>query len=157
MKLSILAAGLMSILAMGFGQAASAQMVDATDPFSVMQLIQIDGYQARLETDSTGDPKISGRLGKANWNMYFYGCEDNRDCLSVSLSSGFNLADGLSFESANEFNNKWRWANVELDADNDPFLQMDINLAYGVSEENFRDSFDTWRIVLEQFVIFIDW
>ena len=34
---------------------------------------------------------------------------------------------------------------------------MDINLIYGVSEDNFRDSFDTWRIVLEKFVTYIDW
>ena len=157
MKSSILATGLISMVALGFSHAASGQLVDATDPFSIMQLIQKDGYQARLETDSTGDPKISGRLGKATWNMYFYGCEDNRDCLSVTLSSGFDLADGLSLESANEFNGEWRWANVELDAENDPFLRMDLNLAYGVSEANFRDNFDLWRIVLEQFVIFIDW
>ena len=60
-------------------------------------------------------------------------------------------------ESANEFNDEWRWANLELDAENDPFLRMDLNLAYGVSEANFRDNFDLCRIVLEQFVIFIDW
>lgn len=89
--------------------------------------------------------------------MYFYGCENDRDCNSVSLSSGFDLADGLSAESANAFNYEWRWASVELDEENDPFLRMDINLIYGVSEDNFRDSFDTWRIVLEKFVTFIDW
>ncbi|MGB0823154.1 MAG: YbjN domain-containing protein, partial [Alphaproteobacteria bacterium] len=80
-----------------------------------------------------------------------------RDCNSVSLSSGFDLADGLSVERANAFNYEWRWASVELDEENDPFLRMDINLIYGVSEDNFRDSFDTWRIVLEKFVTFIDW
>lgn len=157
MQPSILATGLMSMVALGFSHAASGQLVDATDPFSIMKLIQEDGYQARLETDSTGDPMITGRLGSANWSMYFYGCENNRDCNSVSLSSGFDLADGLSAESANAFNYEWRWASVELDEENDPFLRMDINLIYGVSEDNFRDSFDTWRIVLEKFVTFIDW
>ena len=59
MKPSILATGLMSMVALGFSHAASGQLVDATDPFSIMKLIQEDGYQARLETDSTGDPMIS--------------------------------------------------------------------------------------------------
>ena len=157
MKLSVFTAGLISILSWGFGYSASSQMIDASDPFSIVGLIQQEGYQAKLESNESGDPKISGRLDSLNWNMIFYSCQDNRNCASVQLVSAFDLPDGMSMERVNEFNRNLRWADVDLDEEGDPFLRMDINLAFGVSEDNFKDSFDWWRIMLAEFATFIDW
>ncbi len=44
-----------------------------------------------------------------------------------------------------------RFGKIHLDSENDPYIQMDVNLDHGVSDENFVDTFSYWLTVLEVF------
>lgn len=136
---------------------ASAE-VTAANPQVVMQAIQDFGLKATIGTDNDGDPKISSSISDSKFSVYFYGCKDNENCASVMLKAGYNLNDGMTASKINEWNRKKRFSKAYIDDEGDPFLEMDVNLAFdGVGDKSFADTLDWWRISVEGFEEFIDW
>ncbi len=132
-------------------------LVEANDPYRLMSLLREAGYAVELTTDNVGDPRISAALNGTNFSVYFYDCENGTACKTLQFSAGFDLRDGLSLESANSWNREKRYGTVYLDEENDPYLQMDVNIDYGVTEENFVDNFNLYTRLLEDFEDYIDW
>lgn len=151
MKHSILGAVLIA--------AASGAMadVDASNPARLYDLLRSEGYAVELGNDSLGDPKISGKSDGTAFQIYFYDCTDNVECRTIQFQVAFDLNQGMEFSKANKWNAEKRYAVVYLDDEMDPFLQMDLNIDYGVSEENFLDNFKMWTKVMGEFEDFIDW
>ncbi|MGH1413890.1 MAG: YbjN domain-containing protein [Pelagimonas sp.] len=138
--------------------AASAQsMVDASDANTLANLLKAEGYQVEVTTDKVGDPLIKGKLDGTNYDLFFYDCTDNANCRTVQFQVGYDMTNGMSLQRANQWNSDMRYATVYLDEEMDPFLQMDLNIDYGVSTTNFVDNFKMWSNVLGQFEDFIDW
>ena len=54
----------------------------------------------------------------------------------------------LTGDSANAFNARWRYVRITYDAAQVK-LQMDVNLDAGVTSDNFEDTLDIWRQLLE--------
>ncbi len=116
------------------------------------------GYRAELTTDDQGDPKIKSSASGSNFSIFFYGCNDGSDCTSIQFSAGFDMDNGTTLTVANEWNAHKRYGQVYLDEENDPFLEMDVNLdGGGVSEETFRDTVGIWDKMLAEFQQHIDW
>lgn len=138
-------------------QAASHTMISSNDPQGIVDAMRAAGYSATLTTDKSGDPKIKGKLSKSEYSIVFYSCQKAKDCLSIQFSAGYDLNKGLTDSKANEWNYGKRWAKMSLDDEGDPYLQMDVNLRYGVTEETFADTLDVWRMMLEDFEPFIGW
>jgi len=137
---------------------ASFADVTATNAYTILQAVHEYGYTATMETDSDGDPKISGKVSNTSFNVYFYGCTDNTDCKSLIFKAGYNLTDGMSAMKINEWNRTKRFSRAYIDDEGDPFLEMDVNLDYGgVSDGNFQDTLDWWRVSVESFEKYIDW
>ena len=68
------------------------------------------------------------------------------------------MDDAIAPHKINQWNKKKRYAKAYVDDDGDPFLEMDINLDEdGVGGENFQDSLDLWRRMVEDFEEFIEW
>lgn len=139
------------------GKGAVAQDVVTAVPEVLAQLVRDEGYNAKLGIDGTGDPKIEGRVGRTEYTIFFYGCESGKNCTSVTFSAGYNLADGMADAAVNDWHRRKRFTKVYLDDERDPFLQMDVNLDRGVTAANFRDTFDLWRLLVEDFEEHIDW
>lgn len=78
----LLAAGLSAT------QVQAASLVDATDPEQLVELVKGFG-SATLEQDSYGDPLIVGRIKGNRYSIYFYGCDNNRDCDDVQFSAAW--------------------------------------------------------------------
>ena len=136
---------------------AAAQGIDATDPEAIAALLRAEGYTARVGADSHGDPKIDSGSQGADWILFFYGCTENRDCQSVQFYAGFDLAEGLPVERLNDWNRGNRFGRAYADADGDPIIEFDVNLAGGVSEANLRDTVGLWSAVLRGFMRHIGW
>lgn len=139
------------------GQGAMAQEVVTAVPEVLAQLVRDEGYNAKLGIDGTGDPKIEGRVGQTEYSIFFYGCDAGKNCTSITFSAGYNLANGMTDAAVNDWHRRKRFTKVYLDDERDPFLQMDVNLDRGVTAENFRDSFDLWRLLVEDFEEHINW
>lgn len=138
--------------------AASAEVV-ATDAAGVMKALQDYGYVATMETDSRGNPKIASRVSDTKFKVYFFGCnDDGKKCTSIQLGAGYDLNTGTNALKINEWNRDKRFAKAYIDDEGDPFLEMDINLDFdGTGDKNFQDSLDLWRLLVEDFEVFIDW
>ena len=68
-----------------------------------------------------------------------------------------HMADGMTAEQALGWSRDQRFTSVYLDDEQDPFLQMDMNIDGGVSEANFTDNLEIWRSSLSAFKDYIDW
>ncbi len=137
---------------------ASLAEVTASNASTILDALHEYGYTGTMEKDSDGDPKISGKVSKTDFDVYFYGCTDNTNCKSVIFKAGYNLENGISALKINEWNRTKRFSRAYIDDESDPFLEMDVNLDYdGVGSENFQDTLDWWRVSVESFEEFIDW
>lgn len=140
-----------------FSAAAQAQtIVSAEDPARLVAIIQNLGFQAKLEKDNAGDPVIRSSSSGADFSIYFYDCESNERCQSLHFTAGYDLPDGTSLDSMQQWNADKRFASAYLDDEGDPFLQMDINTEGGITQENFEKSMDLWQSLKGEFEKHID-
>jgi len=139
---------------------AAAQMVTAGNPDSVIKALQAEGYQAKLGKDAEGDPKVTSASSGSSYDIYFYGCENNKGCTSIQFASGYNTPDGKGPSPAriNEWNSKKRFAAASLDDEADPWLRMDVFMgAAGISAQVFKDNVDMWNSQMADFEKHIGW
>jgi hypothetical protein len=61
------------------------------------------------------------------------------------------LDDGTTLEVVEAWNEEQRYASAYLDAEDDPFLQLDVNMVGGLTRENFESTFQIWRNLKGEF------
>jgi hypothetical protein len=131
---------------------ASAQMVRAQDPQTLVKALQDAGYTARLGTDRIGDPMITSGVSGTTFQIYFYNCTQNKDCATVQFHSGYDLRNPVDLPKLNEWNRTKRFARAFLDKENDPILEMDVDLDDGgLSPALFIDNIEFWASLLGDF------
>ena len=154
----IFASGLAASLVVGLFSTASAQlpsaervrggMFDASDPAGIARFMEKTGYRVELRSDTKGDPVITGRISRSDYVIQFYECEQGLTCNSIQMMSQAAKPATLNGDTANAFNARWRYVRVTYDA-TQVKLQMDVNLDAGVTADNFEDTLDIWRQLLE--------
>lgn len=145
---------LSALLALSIGLSASAALAqddfDARSPQSLLAIAKGFGT-ATLLSDQLGDPKIEARLAGRSYSILFYQCSaDKTRCDSFQFFWGMEKA-GIAPEQINEWNRSKRFGKAYLDEEGDPILEMDVNVAHGVGYRNIEDTFDWWRVVLNEF------
>lgn len=123
-------------------------MFDASDPAGIARFMEKTGYRVELRADTRGDPVITGRISRSDYVIQFYECESGLTCNSVQFMSQAAKPAGLTADAANVFNARWRYVRITFDA-TQVKLQMDVNLDAGVTADNFEDTLDIWRQLLE--------
>ena len=123
-------------------------MFDASDPAGMARFMEKTGYRVELRADTKGDPVITGRISRSDYVIQFYECEQGLTCNSVQFMSQAAKPATLTGDSANAFNARWRYVRITFDA-TQVKLQMDVNLDAGVTSDNFEDTLDIWRQLLE--------
>ncbi len=104
----------------------------AADPAAIADYARAIGYRPQLSTDQTGDPWV--RLGLAGMpgSIWFNDCnEQGRACESVRFQVGLLTTRKLTLAQVNDFNNRYRYATLSLDEDEDPLLNHDLRLGSG--------------------------
>lgn len=141
-----------AIAAAGLAMPLQAQMVKGQDPKTLVAALQEAGYAAKLGTDKGGDPMITSGVSGTTFQIYFYNCTDNKNCATVQFSSGYDLKDPVSLQRINEWNRDQRFGSAYLDKENDPILQMDLDLDDGgISQALFNDNVEFWASVVGDF------
>ncbi|HEX8574006.1 MAG TPA: YbjN domain-containing protein [Allosphingosinicella sp.] len=141
-----------SALATAWAVPAHAEMVRAQDPGSLVRALQKAGYAAKLGTDKVGDPMITSGVSGTTFQVFFYNCTDNKQCATVQIHSGYDLKQPVDLQRINEWNRSQRFGRAYLDKEDDPILEMDIDLDDGgVSELLFIDNIEFWASVLGKF------
>ena len=142
----------LAALIAGTAVPAGAQMVRAQDPQSLVEAMQAAGYAAKLGTDKVGDPMITSGFGGTTFQIFFYNCTNHRECATVQFHSGYDLTTTLPLETINAWNQSQRFGRAYLDKENDPILEMDVDLDDGgVPPLLFIDNVEFWTSVLGKF------
>ncbi len=136
--------------------AQAEQNVDATDADVLASIIRDLGYRASVTLDSVGDPLIESSVGGTDVSIFFYGCEKGRQCKSLLFKVGYDLIEGTTLDVVNDWNETNLFGRAYLDDENDPWIEMSVNMMGGVSRTNFEDTFDWWDLVVGQFEDHID-
>lgn len=123
-------------------------MFDASDAGAIARFMEKTGYRVGLRNDAKGDPVIQGRISRSDYIMQFYECENGQTCNSIQLVTQAQRPAGFSPDIANAFNARWRYARVTYDA-TQVKIQMDVNLDAGVTADNFEDTLDIWKQLVE--------
>ena len=148
----ILVAGLMALAAPS--QAMAKNVV--ADPQIISKVMQDAGYRAEIAKLGNGEPYIQSASGGYPFRLFFYGCDDDfENCLTVQLFAGFRTDESPTLEEMNAYSRDNRWARVYIDAEDDPVIEMDIDLEDGgMSPELFTDNLEYWEYVMGQFAEF---
>lgn len=131
---------------------ASAQdLIDGSDPKQMENLLRGFG-SAVLETDDVGDPMIVSRMDGTRFVVLFYGCDSDGDnCDSIQFRAAWSTDGYISTDTINAWNRDKRFGKAYIDDENDPVIEMDVNLDNGITRRNFEDTIDWWQVVLADF------
>ena len=141
-----------ALLALAAATPATAQMVRAQDPQSLVKALQASGYAATLGTDRVGDPMISSGVAGTTFQIFCYNCTNHRECATVQFHSGYHQKASPPLTTINEWNRTQRFGRAYLDKENDPILEMDVDLDDGgLSPLLFIDNIEFWSSVLSRF------
>lgn len=143
-----------ALLALAPSPAAAEPLVDAARPAEITNIARGSG-SAVLEADGAGDPMIRGRIDGTQYVVHFYGCTDGADCRTIQLRAGW-LSEGLPLAAINAWNRERRFGKAYIDALGRPVIEMNLNLAHGVSVANLDETFAWWSAVLAQFAEHLD-
>jgi len=138
--------------AVGVAVPAHAALVRAQDPSTVVAAMEAGGFPATLGADATGDPMITSSIDETKFQVYFYNCTKNEACATVQFHAGYDFDEAPSFSTMNDFNKDQRFASAYLDKDNDPVVDMDVDLDDGgMSQALFIDNLQFWQSVVGKF------
>lgn len=145
---TVLAAAALGLALLAPGSLPAQDLVTAADPQKILEIARGFG-SAELEAGAEGTPRISGRLGGTRYTVFFHGCTAGRDCTTIRFWT-YLPAPPDALAAVNAFNRDYRFGKAYIDADGDIAIEMDVNLWAGVTPTNLDDTFDWWRVVLEQ-------
>lgn len=129
--------------------APSGAMLDATMSESLFAVLNRFG-SAELAVDGAGAPYVLGEMDGVRYRLDFIDCETGQACRDVIFTALYAEAQP-SLDVINAWNRENRYGVAYLDADGAAWLKMTVNLHGGVSEENWADTVDWWRIAAYDF------
>jgi hypothetical protein len=150
-------------------QPAGAPFARATDSINarfILNELKKDGFVARLDTDSSGDPRISLKVDGYDWSIYFYACAagdtEARPCVSYQFYSGYTSDKPVPLSVINKWNTEKRYARaynyVQRDGKTSARIEIDV-LAEGTSAsrgDTFRAFFQKMKEAAQDFRKMID-
>ena len=120
----------------------------------VARVLQSKGFQAEVTTDKQGDPLVRSNSGGAKFGVYFYECKGRQRCPSIQFSAGF-ASTGITPQKVAEWNRSKRFGRVYLDKEDDPWVEMDIDVEHGANTEAVANDLDRWTSVMGEFMRYI--
>jgi hypothetical protein len=151
----ILCAFALAIAGTSIARPALAQNVTASNPESVAAVIRGKGFEVETTKDKGGDPMLRAEGKGYKFMVLFYGCTSGRNCATVGLYAGWTGASA-DVDSINEWNRTNRFGRAYIDKENDPAVEMDIDLDDGgMSRLLFEDHIEFWLSVMANYSKYI--
>lgn len=145
-------------LAFGLAAPAAAQQVLASNPQSVIDYFFQAGVPAQLTTDSVGDPLVEFRVDADTYQVFFYDCTDNSDCLALQFYTGYRVDGDVTLDIINGWNMDRRFVRAYMTDEGAARIEMDIATgADGVSQRDFGELYNLWLESVRLFEERINW
>lgn len=129
-------------------------LIDASDPQPVTDIVARRGT-GRWRRDGFRDPVIEMETEGVRWLVEFYGCESGANCTDIRFVSSLPPTDepitGV-YDDLTRWNNAHRFGKASIDGEGNRTLEMNVNLAGGVTRQNFDLTLDWWILALHQFI-----
>jgi Putative bacterial sensory transduction regulator len=122
----------------------------------VALVMKARGLPATVGKDGVGDPNITSKFNGLNFEVIFYDCAGAR-CKAIQFSRGFDTDEGVTLEKLNEWNRDFRFGRAFRDNENDPYVQMDVDVELGATIESVGSNLQTWLDVMEAFAQTLGW
>ncbi len=151
------AALLCALLITAFAAAEEIDLIDATMPEAVADLLREEGFRAKLSKEEDGTTAIeSAANGKSFW-ITFQACDEHKaDCEIIILSAGFDFLDPQP-ESVIGNWSRDKFTKAYLDDEGDPHLEFTINSKHGITKDNLRDTLVWFTDEMPRFMKHIGW
>ena len=152
--------------ALGATPAAAAQQVGpgyprsniTANPEVLADLVRAEGYKVSTERTDEGNPFLQTDVDGTPFTIFLNNCIAGKACRTVQFYAGFSVSTPRKLDLINRWNQQKRFAKAYIDDQNDPRLEMDINLAGGgVARGNFIENFRVWIRLLAAFKQHIGW
>ena len=153
-KAAILA-GLLATSGLAIAAPAANKLIDGHNPQAILALAK-DLGAASLDKDDVGDPMITGQMDGYHYDLFFYDCEQGRNCNTVQFRATFEPDKKATYARMHTWNKTKRFGQAYLDDNRDAVLTWDINLTGGVTVDNWNDTMDTWGHTMDSFSRFLD-
>ncbi len=131
-------------------------MVCASSPATIVQAIQNAGYKAEMGKSDQGNPMIISGSSGTKWVLFFYDCEQNKQCASVQFSVSFKADDRHTADLANKWNSKKRVGQMAVLDDKSLAMRYDLSTIGGLNQINFKDDVDWWVSTVDEMNKFFD-
>lgn len=151
-RILVFAAG---TLAFAASSQASAETVTA-DPTIIVRVMQDAGYKASIEKLEGGESYIQSATSGYPFRVFFFGCDnDTPGCDTIQLFAGFRSENSPTLQEMNAYTRDNRWGRVYIDDEDDPVIEMDIDLEDGgMSDALFKDNLEYWDYIMSKFAEF---
>ena len=117
---------------------------------TVAQLLQEEGYKAKLGTDNVGDPMIETSYSGIPTYIFFYDCDDGF-CSDLQFHAYWTLDTEVSPLVMAAWNEKFRFGTAYLDEEGDAAIDIDLQLISGGNDQLIVSYLDLAEIVLSDF------
>lgn len=144
--LTVIVASVLAVLPV---TAFAQELVNGGDVEAILEIAKAHG-EASLEAQSSGDPRISGRINGLGYQLFFMNCTDGKDCEDLNFYAGFAELKP-TVDAINDWNRNKRFGNAYLDSDLDAVIEFDVNLEFGVTRDNLDAAFGLWELLLQQY------
>ena len=133
------------------GPATSTPLITGSSFDTIISTLENNGFSVDMTTDGDGDPLIESTDDNEPFSIHFYGCTNGKDCEYINFEEGWDLPNGTTPDVIEKWNEDRVWGRAYLDSENDPWVDMSVNLKGGISAENFDDSVSWWWSVIRDF------
>ena len=141
-----------ALVALTLAAPAAAQNITA-DLDRIAEVMQGEGLQAKIEREDDGRPYLLSGISGYTFVVNAFGCNDAwADCKFVQFRAAFTPETKPTLAEVNQYSADNFFGRYYLDDENDPVIEMDIDLeAGGMSKELFIDNIAYWDMALSKF------
>lgn len=138
---------------------AAAASYPSNNAVNFQRALKTGGYAVTTDKDNDGEAKLKVAVDGINYDIYFYECTRERDCLSYQIVAGYDLKTPTTASKMNEWNREKRLARAYIDDEGDPFIAADIsmNAPDGASDALILANMRWFVSLSKDFHKFIDW
>ena len=151
MRAGLIGAGVALSAALFAGVAQATPIPDDGVTMSEMTA-WLQGQGFHTEEERSSDTSVSGVAAThlvfdyegVKVGLYLFDCKAGR-CGSVQFAVGWATHGRFDTTQMNRWNRDKRWCRGYFDAENDPWLEMDVDLTPGGTYELLNDDFATYK------------
>jgi hypothetical protein len=111
----------------------------------VASWLQTQGYASEAVADNDGTQHLRFTYQDVRVGVYMFDCSGDR-CGSLQFSVGWATHGKFDTSQMNRWNRDKRWCRGYFDAENDPWVERDVDLSPGGSYDMLKDElFDVFK------------